>query len=75
MTMKTEIKTEITKTYEFTYQEVIAALQCQGYLPPEEQISKIKIYFNIPSGGDYSGMSLELAECPLRATVTKFKVK
>jgi len=59
--MKT-IKTTITKEISYTFDEhdIMKALKIAKMIP--EETSHWGVYFDVPSGGDYSGMRLSIDE-------------
>lgn len=57
------IKKQTTKVIEITKSDILSYLMDIKKISNEKEIKSI--YVEVPSGGDYSGCSLDFDECPL----------
>ncbi len=70
MTKQSEVLIEKTITLRISGNEIISWLQKTKQMPARAE--NIKVYFEVPGGGDYSNMNLDIDESS--PIVVKFKI-
>lgn len=56
--------TTIRRTYEFTHEEILKALQSSGKISviADAQQIEAEVYFQVPGGGDYSNTKIQISD-------------
>ena len=66
----------IKKVIELTDEDIIDLLKSKNVIPQDQELKNLKIYFEVPTGGDYSGTDIEIDKStPIKIEIETFQQK